>query len=153
MSSRYANFTIPLSLALTLCAGSASASDPIAVAEGEAFGLRAEITELKRTGGNTVTLRFVLVNETGNDLNTRVDIFGGTADLRQVHLIDDEGMKKYLPVMDSQNNCVCSSGLPPSLRDGQSLNLWARFPAPPPEVTTVSLMLPRFIPTEVPVSD
>jgi hypothetical protein len=133
-------------------ASAALAQGAIAVADGERSGLRAEITELKRSGGDTVTLRFTLINESGSQLGIHGDIFGAR-DLRHVHLIDLTGMKKHLVLMDSANNCVCSDQLPHNIESGASMNLWARFPAPPAEVSEVSIVLPRFIPVDVPISE
>jgi hypothetical protein len=33
------------------------------------------------------------------------------------------------------------------------MNLWARFPAPPAEVKEVSVIFPRFIPIDAPISE
>lgn len=76
-----------------------------------------------------------------------------TSDLRNVHLIDAAGKKKYLVITDSDGKCVCSGGLTTALDTGKSINLWARFPAPPAEVREVSVVFPHFIPTDAPISD
>jgi predicted secreted protein len=130
----------------------AAVADAIAVADGERTGVRAEIMELKRTSGDVLTLRFTVVNEGSERLDIRHVL--NERDASQIHLIDAANQKKYLVVRDSQNNCVCSEPGAASryLDPGQALNLWARFPAPPAEVSEVSLVLPRFIPVDVPIS-
>ena len=141
-------------LAALLAAPAAALAEPVAVADGERTGVRAEIIELKRSSGDTVTLRFTLVNDSGARLSIKDDLLGGNhRDAREVHLIDAAGQKKYLALMDSANNCVCSAELPHNMESGSTLNLWVRFPAPPAEVTEVSVVLPRFIPTDVPIGE
>jgi hypothetical protein len=134
----------------------APAKGALATADGEKPGSRVEIQELKRGSGGTVMLRFTLINDSGdkfvfanqfiqpgvNESNT----IGG------VHLIDPVGKKKYLVVRDSQNNCDCSRKLM-DLKPKSSINLWARFPAPPDNVEKINVVIPRFSPLDdVPIS-
>ena len=143
--------TAALAFALSLAAGNAWAANPIAVADGERSGTRVDITEIKRTSGSTVTLKFTLVNESGGNLT--VSELLDHNDARNVHLIDAVGKKKYMPMMDSGNKCVCSSSLPYSLASDKSLNLWVRFPAPPGSVREISVVIPHFIPTDVAIPE
>ena len=68
-------------------------------------------------------------------------------------LLDAAGKKKYMVIVDSARKCVCSDGFPISLDSGKSLNLWARFPAPPADVTEVSVVLPSFMPVDAPITE
>jgi hypothetical protein len=130
---------------------------PVASTDGEKPGTRVEVTELKRSG-NVVTLKFTLINESSDEFNFGYDLGDpemSTIDFNSIggiHLIDNEGKKKYLVIRDTSNKCVCSSGLkalPPQSR----MALWARFPAPPADVDTVSVVIPHFIPMDgVPLS-
>jgi hypothetical protein len=139
---------------LLLADPTSALAEAIAVADGERSGVRADIMELKRSSGDTVTLRFTLVNESGGRLSIKDDPLGGNhRDAREVHLINAAGQKKYLVLTDSANNCVCSAQLPFNIESGSSLNLWARFPAPPADVAEVSVIVPRFIPVDVPISE
>lgn len=142
--------TYLLAAALVLLAGSAMAQTIIATADGETSGLRIEITELKRSSGDTVTLKFKLLNETGDSLSYYSDL--GNYDMSGIELIDAAGRKKYLVIKDSEGKCLCSAGLS-TLKAGESTNLWARFPAPPAEVKVVEILFPHFIPTEAALSD
>ena len=54
---------------LVVSAPVAFAQNAIATADGETTGTRIEITELSRTSGETVTLKFRLVNESGENAN------------------------------------------------------------------------------------
>lgn len=133
-----------------------SAGSAIAVAEGEQSGVRAEVTELRRSSGGTVNLKFTLINDSSESVGFGYDFVEknkGYGDIGGVHLIDQNAKKKYFVARDSEGNCVCSreqKDLPP----GEKRNLWAKFPAPPPDVKTISIVIPRFSPLDdVPVSD
>ena len=146
--------TEALSAAVILLLGAAAPAlgqEPIATADGETTGTRIEITELSRSSGDTVTLKFRLINDSGDNASPYGLMEGGT--VGNVHLIDASGKKKYLVITDTNDNCVCSGGLTTDLESGKSLNLWARFPAPPAEVKEVSVVFPHFIPTDAPISD
>jgi hypothetical protein len=147
-------FRQPILLAagfVAISAMGAFAQSAIATADGETSGTRIEITELSRTSGDTVTLKFRLVNDSGDTANP-TQLMNGY-DVQPVHLIDAAGKKKYLVIKDADGKCVCSSDLESSLDSGKSMNLWARFPAPPAEVKEVSVVFPHFIPTDAPIAD
>ena len=126
----------------------------LATAEGETPGLAVEIQELKRTAGDTVTLKLAFANSGQQEV--KMDQFGGPGfnvwSLAGVTLVDIVGKKKYFTASDSDGKCLCSmdiSALQPQAR----VNLWAKFPAPPPDVQTISVMIPHFAPIDdVPLS-
>jgi hypothetical protein len=75
--------------------------------------------------------------EDGGD--EEADVFDGVA------LIDPEGRKKYLVARDENNRCVCSNGLSAAfIRADAPVELTATLAAPPPGVTQVDLIVPRF---------
>ena len=138
-----------------------NSTTPIATADGTLDRVRVEVTELKRTTGETLTLRFTIVNESSRPLQvsdvgisdgaliTPTD--GAAYTIGGVHLIDPVGKKKYFVVRDSAGACVCSkfSAVPAGSRG----NHWARFPAPPNSVERMSIVIPSFAPLDdVPVS-
>ena len=139
---------------IAAAAPGAFAQNVIATADGETTGIRIDITELSRTSGETVTLKFRLVNESGESANPNqmLGVAGGN-DIKEVHLIDAAGKKKYLVIKDSDGKCVCTGDLDSQLDSGKSINLWARFPAPPAEVKEVSVVFPNFIPADAPIAD
>jgi hypothetical protein len=166
----------PAPLAVT-AAGAAATDDPVAIAapapapgpaaqpapraslataEGSTPGLQAELTELRRSSGGTVTLRFTVVNATGSVANLSSladlqDLTAAGARIGGVHLIDPVGKKKYFVARDAENACVCSGA--PVIMQGASANLWAKFPAPPEDVQRISVVLPGFSPMDdVPIS-
>ena len=130
----------------------------IATADGEKADTRVDITELKRSSDNTVTLKFALVNDSADRLSFSYD-YGdsqySTIDFNTiggVTLVDGANKKKYFVVRDTENNCLCSRGLKdiPAKSRG---NVWAKFPAPPEDVQKISIVIPHFGPMDdVPIS-
>lgn len=129
----------------------------LASSDGEAPGLSAAVTELKRGSGGTLTLKFVMINNTseGIRLGGSYGAGGGNADDHTVsgtHLIDAVNKKKYLVVRDTDNRCVCSR-VESEIPVGGRMNLWAKFPAPPEDVKLISVMIPHFAPMDdLPIS-
>ena len=143
---------------LGLISASASArADPIATTDGESPGLSLQLTELKVSNG-TVMLKFTVANDGSGsfDPDSLNDSRGGSLHdahaIGGVYLIDEANKKKYLPVFDSDNHCICSR----DSRDIQaksSAHLWVKFPAPPDSVTKIGVVVPHFVPMDdVPLS-
>jgi hypothetical protein len=145
----------PAAAPASTAAAPAGGAGVIATADGEKSGVRVEVTELKRGSGGTVNLKFVLVNGSNDTVGFGYDFAEKTyGDISGVHLIDPVGKKKYFVARDAEDNCVCSRGLKDMYKDEQRRNLWAKFPAPPPEVKTVSIVIPHFSPLDdVPISE
>ncbi|RIL08479.1 MAG: hypothetical protein DCC75_08760 [Proteobacteria bacterium] len=124
----------------------------LASTEGEYPDTTAEITELKRTSGETVTLKFTIINNSGKDLDFGYN-FGESSitddynSVGGVHLIDPQNKKKYFVVRDTAGKCLCSKGLK-GVPTGSKTNLWAKFPAPPVSVSKISVEIPHFIPMD-----
>jgi len=125
---------------------------PIATADGEKPGLRVDVQELKRSSGGTITLKFIMVNDSGGkvsfqydfrELNQQKDEYS----ISGVQLVDPAGKKKYPVIRDGQGNCLCSRGIA-SLASKSRSNLWAKFPAPPGDVKKLSIVIPHFMPMD-----
>ena len=137
----------------------AQAPSVVATTDGEYPDVRVEVKELKRTSGNTVTLKFAIINDSAEDLdfsnNFREEGKYAHIDygsIGGVHLIDAVGKKKYLVLRDTEGKCVCSSGMK-SVQPGSRISLYAKFPAPPESVEKISIVIPHFIPMDdVPIS-
>lgn len=139
-------------------AAAPTASAPVlARSDGDKPGLTVEVTELKRSSGGTLTLKFVMVNNTKEPIRFGGDFGagGGNADDHTVsgtHLIDAVNKKKYLVVRDTEKRCLCSV-VRSNIEVGERANLWAKFPAPPEGVKLIGVMVPHFAPMDdVPVS-
>jgi hypothetical protein len=138
---------------LVPCSG--LAADPVAKTDGEKTGLSIEVMELKRSSGDTLTLRFNLVNDSGEAFKPAGWYFGDYKDyqnqdignLGAITLIDTAGKKKYFVVRDTEKNCICSNEIP-GVDAKSRVALWARFPAPPGEVKKIGVAIPHFIPMD-----
>ena len=56
--------------------------------------------------------------------------------------------KKYFVVRDSEKNCLCSQAVDDVKEGGGRVTLWAKFPAPPPEVQKITIQIPHFQPID-----
>lgn len=129
-----------------------SAGAVLASTDGDKPGIRVEVVELKRASGNTVNLKFAMINDSDKDLGFSYDYGEGgkTGDFGSVagaHLIDAEGQKKYFVVRDTEGACLCSRGLS-DIKPKTRANLWAKFPAPPDEVQKITVVIPHFTPMD-----
>ena len=110
-------------------------------ADGEQAGTRAVVTDLKRAG-NTVTLKFVIYNDSGADLATNAkftdDGYNGWLSFSGVHLLDGPGKKKYFAVKDGDGNCVCSDGVN-GIKAKTSMTFWVKYPAPPDSTQKITV--------------
>ena len=130
----------------------------IASTDSEWPGVTLNVTELKRGSGGTVMMKFNVVNGSEKEVDAGYN-FGDTSQsatdynsVGGVHLIDPVGKKKYFVVRDADNKCVCSREAQ-GIKPGGRANWWAKFPAPPPDVQRVTVIVPHFIPMDdVPVS-
>ena len=138
-----------------ISASSVLAQD-VLFAEGETPDVRVEVRDLKRGDGDTVTLRLRLVNDSGEqfDASCAMREYGANDDcgtFSGAYLLDAANKKKYLVVRDTEGKCVCSGVK--DLEDGKKANIWATYPAPPAEVTEMTVIVPLFEPIEgVPIN-
>lgn len=126
----------------------------IVTTEGEKADVRIDVTQFKRDAGDTVTLRFTVVNNSTENLAFS-SYWLGDHSLAQdyysiggIQLIDPINKKKYFVVRDTDKNCLCSNNLREYLKPGSKINLWAKFPAPPPGVQRLSIVIPHFTPID-----
>jgi len=121
--------------------------------------LQCDLLEVKRISGGALMIRWRLVN--GGRANTAGGGFANTAPAKtiyynfewpQLFYIDPAENKKYLPLTDSANARILEIFIGDLPASGQRLN-WAKFPAPPPGSTKISVSIPNFAPFEdVPVA-
>jgi len=127
---RHVLFMFVSSLALTCVAAWAA---PVASTDGEAPGTTIDVQELKRVSGGAVMLRFSVTNGGEKPLNHSTFHSGEYQTTDGVYLIDLAGKKKYEVVRDSDKHCICSRGMT-DIAPKATVNLWAKFPAPPDDV-------------------
>ncbi len=106
-------------------------------------GVTAEVTEFRRKG-NTLTAKVRLTNK-GEEVQPEFI-------WREVSLLDTAGGKKYEVLKDEKGGYIASnrSGWndrwSASIPGGQSQTVWMKFPAPPTNVKTITLQLPKMAP-------
>jgi len=129
----------------------------IANTEGDKPGTKLVLNSLARGSGDTVTLRFTVVNNSDASLNMYATFhgsgYGGSGyDVSGVNLIDPVAKKKYFPLADTDMICVCSQSVD-SIATKTQTTLWVKFPAPPPSVTKITVAVPHFVPLDgVPIA-
>jgi hypothetical protein len=138
-------------------ASAAPVAGAIASTDGENPAMHIDVTELKRASGGTVNLKFTLSNNSSQRFQMYRFLTDGRTsrdddDISGITLVDPVNKKKYFVVLDTENTCLCSRKV--DHIDGNSkLNLWAKYPAPPPDVQKVSIEFPHFQPVDdVPIS-
>ena len=121
-------------------------------------GVEVTLVEVKRTPGDSVTVKWRYRNTQPGDVriskgnSSWVDPYRLTMD---AFLIDPVNKKKYLVITDAEKQPLTSKhgdwqGV--TLTPGQTLSSWAKFPAPPPDVATITVTIPGVPPFEdVPV--
>jgi len=132
-------------------AAAAAPSAPV-TSDGEAPGTQVQVKSLKRVGGDSLMLELVIINssDTAYDPNNLQSSKYRSAD--GIYLVDMTGKKKYEVVRDTDGSCLCSKDLE-SIAGKTSLNVWAKFPAPPDGVQKIGIVVPHFMPMDdVPIS-
>jgi hypothetical protein len=147
-----------LPAAATPAAAPATAGAAIATADADQPGVSVAVKELKRGSGGIVSLKFTFINNSEKSLGFGYNYGDPAHEIRDhgsvggVQLIDPVGKKKYFVARDSEGICVCSRGVP-DVPKGGTINMWAKFPAPPDDVQKISVIIPHFAPMDdVPIS-
>jgi hypothetical protein len=130
-------------------AGAAPTTQPIAVENHEVPGVQVALMDVRRTSGDTVTVRVQFRNTTDKELTNR--IFSGSNIVDDMYLVDGASKKKYLVVRDAEDKPVGYSGSSQTIPAKAVVQAWGRFPAPVSPKIMVSVPgVPPF--EEVPVN-
>ena len=124
-------------------AGDAAAA--IATEQHEVPGVQVALTELRRTSGDTVTLRLQFRNTTDSDVSD--SLFYGSNIASRTYLLDAT-RKKYAVLEDAEGQPVGYVGQSSTIKPGAAVPAWVRFPAPPADITTVTVVVPGVPPFE-----
>jgi hypothetical protein len=145
--------TTPVPATTSSAPAAAAPAGVIASTESEKSGVKIDITEFKRSSGGTVNLRFVITNNSDGGFSLASHYLAdaeANSDYRAVsgiHLVDPVNKKKYFVVRDADKNCLCSQNVE-DIKAGGKASLWAKYPAPPPEVQKVTIEIPHFQPID-----
>lgn len=139
-----AQVTTTVAATQTTAAAPAPSGTSLASQETNWPGVTAEVSEFRRKG-NTLTAKVRLVNK-------RADRSEPEIHWKEVALIDTAGGKKYEVLKDEKGAFLASTQQGWTDRwhewiDGNSSQIvWMKFPAPPPEVKTITLQMPKMPP-------
>ena len=118
-------------------------------AETEWDGVTCELISVKRDAGTSITVQFKYTNTGTNKVRLTTKESYGNANLAGlVYYIDPKNKKKYTVIKDSDNNFIVSPGGNFSLAPGASKLFWAKLPAPPVDVTSITVFIPAAPPFE-----
>jgi hypothetical protein len=122
MRRRFLSFVSVVSCAFLAAVSAAKADDaPVASGVSSDGKVRADMLSLKRTEGDTVTLRFAIVNDSNRTVSTT---------LGNMRLIDLVGRTSYEPGVTSSS---CSA------EAGAKAICWAVFAAPGPNTKSINV--------------
>jgi hypothetical protein len=100
-----------------------------------------DVTEFRRKGSVlTLQMRYRNQGSSTTLLSWRMG---------EVYVLDESGAKKYEVLKDEKGNYIATTignFNPIAVGRGESAVLWAKFPAPPPDVKTVTLHVPGLAP-------
>ena len=119
-------------------------------------GVVVSLLNVKRSSGNTLNIYWKMTNTSSED-KTLVKCsaawycaykLAAGAYGNGTYIIDSINQKKHLVVRANKKPVVSTFKTPIILSPNSSINLWAKFPAPPADVKTVSIYLPGVAPIE-----
>ena len=108
--------------------GAGATAQPIAVEDHQEAGVQVALMDVRRTSGDTVTVRLQVRNTTDKAVSNAD--FSSSNFVDAMYLIDGASKKKYLVVRDADNKPVGFYGQSQTLEAKGTLSVWARFPTP-----------------------
>lgn len=129
-------------------------SKPTAIASAtfsEDPDLRCDLLEVKRVSGGALLVRWRVVNTAGTQgqglaaTTPKAILYDFSWD--DIYYIDPAENKKYGYLTDAEGKRILQAFYG-NLPAGQQRENWAKFPAPPPSTTKISINIPRFPPFE-----
>ena len=163
-----ASETAPITAPTTAAASSPATAAPAAAAApagtvmaSETYtqdqNIRADLLEVRRVSGGALLVKWRIVNTAtqsgaGSLASAEDKPVYYNFDWDDLYYVDPAENKKYGFLTDSESNRILDVYYG-NLKPGETRANWAKFPAPPPTSTKISLTLPKFPPFEdVPVA-
>ncbi|WP_329257413.1 OmpA family protein [Actinoallomurus sp. NBC_01490] len=120
------------------------ASAPLALGRGKA---RVDLLSVDRGNANSVVVRWRVVNEGKEPITEGSESFSPQfvtpeSDVRGVTLVDLVSNRRYYPRVTPEQSCLCTKTASFDIAAGRSSEMFAVFPAPPPEVKTIAVAMP-----------
>lgn len=116
----------------------------LGVEDYETGDVEVSLLEVKRTSGDTVTVKWALRNKGEKEQMIEKLISD------EHYLVDAAAKKKYFVVKDSEQNYVALNRdyNHVNLKPGQNFKVWAKFPAPPAATEKVTVYIRGVAPFE-----
>ena len=112
-------------------------------------GIGHELTSVQRTA-DTIMVRFKYIST--REKPTRIDD-ETKQDVSDIYYVDAKNKKKYPIIKDTEGKPLSSNLKYFEVGAGETKAGWAKFPAPPPDVTAISVYIPGAPPFEnVPIA-
>jgi len=112
-------------------------------------GIGLELTSVLKTG-DTIMVRFKYIST--RDKPIRIDNETGQS-VSDMYYVDVKNKKKYPIIKDTEGNPLSSNLKYLDVAAGETKAGWAKLPAPPPDVTAISVYIPGAPPFEnVPIA-
>jgi hypothetical protein len=148
-----------LVLAAVALSATAALAQPIASADTNVSGIGVDLVALERRG-SVLTLKWAVRNGGTEQKQVKFGYFGPKA---RTYLVDEESGTKYFVLADKEGKSVASQhqylgsdvyGVEEYVEAGGTRRFWAKFPAPPPEVKTLTVIFDETEPFEAaPISE
>lgn len=107
-------------------------------------GISLELTSVQKTG-DTIMVRFKYIST--RDKPTRIDTEAGQQ-VADMYYVDAKNKKKYPIIKDTENKPLSSNLEYFEVGAGETKAGWAKFPAPPADVSMISVYIPGAPPFE-----
>lgn len=143
---------VSLTLPSTARAEEAAGEAPkaLAVEDYSQADVEVSLLAVKRTSGDTVTVKWKYKNRGEKDARIHYLVSD------ELYLVDAANKKKYFVIKDEKGKSVAGSAggdNTPDLKEGASFPMWAKFPAPPAKTEKITVYIPGVAPIEdVPIS-
>jgi len=136
---------------------SSSSNQVLAEVKGE-NGVTLAVTSAQRNEGGFVTVQGSVTNNTGqiwiasNWRGDERELSKNGASIAGASLIDQAGKKKYLVLRDTSGRCLCTQ-FTGGVKEGETTNWFAQFPAPPDGTTNVDFQVGSMPPASIELSE
>ena len=116
--------------------------------------LRCDLLEVKRVSGGGVRIKWRLVNTSEKTMTTEgKSVYYNWSGWESLYYVDPAENKKYESLTDTEGKRILDVVYGHTFKAGEQMAQWAKFPAPPPTSTKITVTIPKFTPFEdVPVS-
>ncbi|MEU0741703.1 hypothetical protein [Streptomyces sp. NPDC006134] len=121
-------------------------------------GLLLTVTAAQRDSGGFVTVSGDLKNDGGKTVNVPAQLSGNETEIIRngrslggATLVDSKGKKRYYVLRDTDGRPLTTTNFP-AMKAGESLPVFMQFPAPPADVSEVTVQLPMFSPATITIS-